>query len=163
MRGSAFTPVQGQGVQAGNNLPVQPGPALPAFFADTDAPQNNFPPANLGQRATNNVASRQQSNLAAGNVGDRVVFPAGTRTRNPDQVDVLRLMNEQIMQGITSLSNLAPSAADQRRVQLESALSSAITRMAQYTAMGRSTDAILCRIERLETELDAHMDAMFSL
>ena len=109
------------------------------------------------------MASRQQSNLAAGNVGDRVVFPAGTRTRNPDQVDVLRLMNEQIMQGIMSLSNLAPSAADQRRVQLESALSSAITRMAQYTAMGRSTDAISLRIERLETELDAHTDAMFSL
>jgi len=129
VRGSAFTPVQGQGVQAGNNLPVHPGPALPAFFADTDVPQNNFPPANLGQRARNNVASRQQSNLAAGNVGNRVVIPAGTRTRNPDQVDVLRLMNEQIMQGITSLSNLAPSAADQRRVQLESALSSAITRM----------------------------------
>lgn len=147
MRVSAFTPVQGQGVQAGNNLPVHPGPALPAFFADTDAPQNNFPPANLGQRARNNVASRQQSNLAAGNIGDRVVFPAGTRTRNPDQVDVLRLMNEQIMQGITSLSNLAPSAADQRRVQLESALSSAITRMAQYTAMGRSMDAISLWIE----------------
>jgi predicted nucleic acid-binding Zn-ribbon protein len=72
-------------------------------------------------------------------------------------------MNEQIMQGITSLSNLAPSAADQRRVQLESTLSSAITRMAQYTAMGRSTDVISQRIERLETELDAHTDAMFSL
>ena len=163
VRGSAFTPVQGQGVQAGNNLPVHPGPALPAFFADTDVPQNDFPPANLGQRARNDVASRQQSNLAAGNVGDRVVFPAGTRTRNPDQVDVLRLMNEQIMQGITSLSNLAPSAADQRRVQLESTLSSAMTRMAQYTATGRSTDVISRRIERLETELDAHTDAMFSL
>jgi hypothetical protein len=72
-------------------------------------------------------------------------------------------MNEQIMQGITSLSNLVPSAADQRRVQRESALSSAFTRMAQYTTMGRSTDAISCRIERLETELDAHTDAMFSL
>ena len=109
------------------------------------------------------MASRQQSNLAAGNVGDRVVFPDGTRTRNPDQVDVLRLMNEQIMQGIMSLSDLAPSAADHRRVQLESALCSAITRMAQYTAMGRSTDAISLRIERLQTELDAHTDAMFSL
>ena len=80
-----------------------------------------------------------------------------------DQVDVLRLINEQIMQGITSLSNLAPSAADQRRVQLECALSSAITWMAQYTTMGRSTDVILHWNERLETELDAHMDAMFSL
>jgi len=109
------------------------------------------------------VASRQQSNLAAGNIGDRVVFPAGTRTRNPDQVDVLHLMNEQIMQGIMRLSNLAPSAADQRRVQLESALCSAITRMTQYTAMGRSTDAISLPIERLQTELNAHMDAMFSL
>jgi len=35
---AAFTPVQGQGVQAGNNLPVHPGPALPAFFADTNVP-----------------------------------------------------------------------------------------------------------------------------
>jgi hypothetical protein len=60
VRGSAFTHVQGQGVQARNNLPVHPGPALPTFFADTDAPQNNFPLANLGQWARNDVASHQR-------------------------------------------------------------------------------------------------------
>ncbi len=51
-------------------------------------------------------------------------------------------MNKQMMQGIANLNNLVPSAADQRRVQLEGTISSALSRMAQYTAMGMSTDAI---------------------
>jgi hypothetical protein len=166
---SAFTPV----MVAGNNPPAHPGPRLLTFFTSAntpppDAAQNNFPsaqnfPANLGQQATDAATSCQQSNIAAGNIGDRFTVPSGTRTRQPDQVDVLPLMNEQMMQGIANLNNFAPSAADQRRVQLEGAISSALSRMAQYTAMGMSTDAILCCILVLEKELNAHMDSMFSL
>jgi hypothetical protein len=37
----------------------------------------------------------------AGNVVDPVVEKAGTRTKNPDQMDVLHLMKQQIMQGIS--------------------------------------------------------------
>ena len=109
------------------------------------------------------MTSRLQSNIAAGNVGNSVTVPSGTRTRQPDQVDVLRLMNEQMMQGIANLNNMVPSAAEQRRVQLEGAISSALSRMAQYSAMGMNTDSISRRIEVLENELNAHMDSMFSL
>jgi hypothetical protein len=72
-------------------------------------------------------------------------------------------MNQQIMHGISNLNNLAPSAVDQRRIQLEGAISSALNQMAQYTAMGMSTVAIARRIELLENELNTHMDSMFSL
>jgi hypothetical protein len=147
---------------------------LPTFFTNANTPppdaaqQNSFPsahnfPANRGQRATDAATSCQQSNIAAGNVGDCVTVPSGTRTRQPNQVDILCLMNEQMKQGIASLNNLAPSAADQRRIQLEGAISSALSRMAQYTAMSMNTDGILRRIELLKKELDAHMDSMFSL
>jgi hypothetical protein len=67
------------------------------------------------------------------------------------------------MQGITHLNNLAPSTADQRRIQLKGAFSSALNWMAQYTAMGMSTVAIAHRIELLENELNTHTDSMFSL
>jgi hypothetical protein len=166
---SAFTPV----TVAGNDPPAHPCPGLPTFFTSAntplpDAAQNNFPsaqnfPANLGQQATDAATSRQQSNIAAGNIGNRFTVSSGTRTRQMDQVDVLHLMNEQMMQGIANLNNLVPSAADQRRVQLEGAISSALSRMAQYTAMGMSTDAISRHILVLEKELDAHMDARFVL
>ncbi len=72
-------------------------------------------------------------------------------------------MNQQIMQGITHLNNLAPSAADQHRIQLEGVISSALNQTAQYTTMGMSTISIARRIELLENELNTHMDSIFSL
>jgi hypothetical protein len=139
---SAFTPV----MASGNNPPAYPGPSLPTFFASANTPspgaaQNNFLsaqnfPANLGQRASDAATSRLQSNIATGNIGNSVTVPSGTRTRQPDQVDVLRLMNEQMMQGIANLNNMVPSAAERRRVQLEGAISSALSRMVQYSANG---------------------------
>ncbi len=173
---AAFTPVAaGVGASAfipvivGGNNPT--GPGLPTFFANantTPSVVNNFPsvqnfPANQGTRARDPTAARQQSHIAAGNVGEPVVKKAGTRTRKPNQVDVLHLMNQQIMQGISCLNNLAPSAADQRRIQLEGAISSALNQMAQYTAMGMSTVAIAHRIKLLENKLNTHMDNMFSV
>ncbi len=112
---------------------------------------------------TDAATSRQQSNIGAGNVGNCFTVSSGTRTRQPDQVDILCLMNKQMMQGITNLNNLVPSAADRCRVQLEGAISSALSRMAPYTVMGMSTDAISRCILVLKKELDAHMDSMFSL
>ncbi len=99
---SAFIPVA-----VGGNNPT--GPGLPTFFANANtipSVVNNFPlvqnfPANRGTRARDPTAIRHQSNIAAGNIGESVVKKAGTRTRNPNQVDVLHLMNQQIMQGIT--------------------------------------------------------------
>ncbi len=122
----------------------------------------NFP-TNCGTRARDSTVARQQSNIATGNAGEPVVEKAGTHTRNPDQVDVLHLMNQQIMQGITHLNNLAPSAADQHRIQLQGAISSALNQMALYAMIGMSTVAIAHWIELLENELITHMDSMFSL
>jgi hypothetical protein len=136
---AAFTPVAaGVGASAfilvavGGKNPT--GPGFPTFFAyanTTPSVANNFPlvqnfPANCGNCARDSIAVCHQSNIAAGNVGEPVVKKAGTHTRNPNQVDVLHLMNQQIMQGITHLNNLAPSAADQRRIQLKGAISSAL-------------------------------------
>ncbi len=90
-----------------------------------------------------------------------MVKKAGTCTRSTDQVDVLHLMNQQIMQGITHLNNLAPSAADQRRIQLEGAISSALNQMAQDTTLGMSTVAIARWIELLENKLNTHIDSVF--
>jgi hypothetical protein len=61
-------------------------------------------------------------------------------------------MNEQMMQGIANLNNLVPSAADQCRVQLEGAISSALSRMAQYTAMGATAGSGIGGRRRQSTE-----------
>jgi hypothetical protein len=48
--------------------------------------------------------------------------------------------------------------------QLESAIVSALQRMAQYKALGMDTSAMSCRITTaLENELNGQMDSMFKL
>ena len=153
--GSAFIPVPGVGI----NLPP---PHLPGH--DFLLPAGGVTAGvNLGIRSTNATTSRQQSLVAAGGIGDRVVFPGGTRTRNPDQVDVLHLMNQQMTQGIAHLSSMMPSQDKRHMVQLESAIASALQHMAQYKALGMDTSAMSRRITALENELNGQMDAMFKL
>ena len=153
--GSAFTPVPGVGI----NLPP---PHLPGH--DFLLPAGGVTAGvNLGIRSTNATTSRQQSLVAAGGIGDRVVFPVGTRTRNPDQVDVLHLMNQQMTQGMAHLSSMMPSQDERRMAQLESAIASALQRMAQYKALGMDTSAMSRRITALENKLNGQMDAMFKL
>ncbi len=128
---SVFIPVA-----VGGNNPTRPG--LHTFFANantTPSVVNNFPlvqnfPANRGTRARDPTAAHQQSYIATGNVGESVVEKSGIRTRNPDQVDILHLMNQQIMQGISHLNNLAPSAVDKCRIQLKGAISRGLSQMA---------------------------------
>ena len=152
--GSAFTPVPGVGI----NLPP---PHLPGH--DFLLPAGVTAGVNLGIRSTNATTSRQQSLIAAGGIGDRVVFPVGTRTRNPDQVDVLHLMNQQMVQGMAHLSSMMPSQDERRMAQLESAIVSALQRMAQYKALGMDTSVMSRRITALENELNGKMDFMFNL
>jgi hypothetical protein len=61
-------------------------------------------------------------------------------------------MNKQMMQGIANLNNLVPSSADQCKVQLEGAISSALSRMAQYTAMGANAGNSVGGQQRQSTE-----------
>ena len=53
--------------------------------------------------------------------------------RNPDQVDVIDQMNEQMMQGINQLASLAsglqPNEDERRCVQIENAITSSLERM----------------------------------
>ena len=150
--GSAFTPVPVVG--------INPPPHLPGHeFLLSGVTAG----VNLGIRLTNATTSRQQSLIAAGGIGDRVVFPVGTRTRNPDQVDVLHLMNQQMTQGIAHLSSMMPSQDEHRMAQLESAIASALQHMAQYKALGMDTSAMSRRITALENKLNGQMDAMFKL
>ncbi len=118
---------------------------------------------NLRIRSSDDTLSCQQSFTAAGSVGDRAVFPAGTRTRNPDQVDVLNLMNQQMAQGMAHLSGMVPSKDECCMAQLEGAITSALQHMAQYKALGMDTSAMSCRIAALENEPNALMDSMFKL
>ena len=152
--GSAFTPVPVVG--------INPPPHLPGHeFLLSGVTAG----VNLGIRLTNATTSRQRSLIAAGGIGDRVVFPVGTHTRNPDQVDVLHLMNQQMAQArIAHLSSMMPSQ-DERRMahQLESAIVSALQHMAQYKAVGMDTSAMSCRITALENELNGKIDSMFKL
>jgi hypothetical protein len=88
--GSAYTPVPGVGINP-------PPPHLPGH--EFLLPAGVTAGVNLGIRSTNATTSCQQSLIAAKGVGDRVVFLVGNRTRNPDQVDVLHLMNQQPADG----------------------------------------------------------------
>ena len=142
-------------------------PVLAIAVAIPGGAMNPPQAANQGILGANRHLQRQQANIAAGNVGNPIVYPEGTRTRNPDQVDVLDLMNRQMMQGVDSLANLAgslqPSPDERRRVQLEGALSSCLERMQQMTTNGLDTTSITARIARLQQSLDDHIDTMFGL
>ncbi len=64
---------------------------------------------NLGICSSDVTTSYQQSLIAVGGTGNHVVFPAGTRTWNPNQVEMLHLMNKQMAQGTAHLSSMVPS------------------------------------------------------
>jgi predicted nucleic acid-binding Zn-ribbon protein len=72
-------------------------------------------------------------------------------------------MNQQMTQGMAHLSSMMPSQDERRMAQLESAIASALQRMAQYKALGMDTSAISRRITALENELNGQIDAMFKL
>jgi predicted nucleic acid-binding Zn-ribbon protein len=72
-------------------------------------------------------------------------------------------MNQQMAQGMAHLSSMMPSQDERRLVQLESAIASALQRMAQYKALGMDTSAMSRRITALENELNGQMDSMFKL
>jgi len=164
---SAFTPLPATGpanhatVEAGILGINPPVPHLPGH--DFGIPRAAAAGVNLGIRSTDFATSRQQSFIAAGSVGERVVYPAGTRSRNPDQVDVLHLMNQQMNQGIAHLNSMMPSQDDRQMAQLEGAILSALSRMAQYTSLGLDTSAMSLRVSVLEKELNALLDSMFKL
>ncbi len=118
---------------------------------------------NLGICLSDDTLSRQQSFTAAGGVGDRVIFPAGTCTRNPNQINVLNLMNQQTAQGMAHLSSMVPSKDERCMAQLKGSITSALQRMAQYKALGMDTSAMSCHIAVLENELNTLMNSMFKL
>ncbi len=92
-----------------------------------------------------------------------VVFPAGTCTKNPDQVNVLHLMNQQMAQEMAHLSSMVPSQDEHRMAQLKGAIASALQHMPQYKALGMDTSAMSCGIAAHENELNGLMDSMFKL
>jgi hypothetical protein len=90
----------------------------------------------LHQGATANVnrefclldaaTSCQQSLIAASSVGNSVAFPTGNRTRNPDQVEVLHLMNQQMAKEMVHLYSIVPSQDKRPNAQLEVTIASAL-------------------------------------
>jgi hypothetical protein len=144
-----------EAVEAGTNPPYLPGHdfMLPGVTAGV----------NLRICLPDDTLSRQQSFAAAGGVGDRVVFPAGIRTRNPNQVDVLNLMNQQMAQGMAHLSSMVPSKDERCMAQLKGAITSALQHMAQYKALGMDASVMSRHIAVLENKLNALMDSMFKL
>ncbi len=94
-----ITPREVAGV--GINPPYLPGHefVLPGVTAGVD----------LGICLSDDTTSCQKSVIAAGSIVGHVVFPAGTCTRNPNQVNVLHLMNQQMAQGMAHLSSMVPS------------------------------------------------------
>ncbi len=101
---------------------------------------------NLGIHSSDDTTSRQQSLITADGISDRVVFPAGTRTRNPNHVDVLHLMNQQMAQGMAHLSSMVPSQDKHCMAQLEGAIASALQHMGHNEALGMDTSAMSCCI-----------------
>jgi hypothetical protein len=166
---SAFTPVRGDNyapvaAEMRINPPHLPGHdfMLPGVDTGSDFGIRATGP-NIGIRSTDAATSRQQTLISAGSIGERVVFPAGTRSRNPDQVDVLHLMNQQMIQGITHLNSMVPTQNERRMAQLKGAIAGALQRMAQYNALGMDTSAMSHCVTALENKLHGMLNSMFSL
>ena len=124
-------------------------------------------PTNLGRRSTTAAGHCNQVAHAAGNIGTPVRFLAGTRTRNPDQVDVIDQMNQQMRNGMEQLralsEGLQPTDAERRRDMLQDAIKSSLDRMTQMTANGIDTSSLRNRIETLQGKLDEHLDTMLGI
>jgi hypothetical protein len=148
--------------------PVAPGSdvaqAAVAQNVAVNTPAANVPVAaavNHGVLGRNQATQRQQTFIAAGNIGDpQAVLPTGIRGRNPDQVALLAQMNQEVARGIANLNSFLPSADERRQARLEAALASANQRHSAAIANGRSTVAIEQLIERLENQLDAILNAI---
>ena len=99
---------------AGEGAPVAaPRVAAPRVAApQVAAPQVAAPRANAGVRARTAAGDRAQANAAATNIGPPVRFEPnvngqrGQCTRNPDQVDVIDRMDQNMQQSLDGLLQL---------------------------------------------------------
>ena len=81
-------------VHVGGAHNVPPAPVLEvAAPIPVGGAINPLPLVIQGILGANYHLQRQQANIAGGNIGNPIIYPAGTRTRNPDQADALDLMN----------------------------------------------------------------------
>ena len=136
-------------------IAIAPTPAAPT--PDATAAVS----ANRGVRAATQGAQRAQANIAAGNIGDPQVFPAGIWiNRNNDQISLLAQMNQEISRGIANLNYFLPSEDECRQACHEAALMGANQRLSAAIAHGRPTTTLLQQIERLENQLDAILNTI---
>ncbi|KAL7552911.1 hypothetical protein ACHAWF_016160 [Thalassiosira exigua] len=123
--------------------------------------------ANRGVRANTRRGQQLQAYLAAGTVGDPVTHRPGTRTRNPDNVDVIDAMNRQMNQGIERLARLADSmqpSPDERKIsRLEKAITSALERRHLMEQSGMDLTSIDQRIAQMQTKLDDLQDSLLGI
>ena len=80
---------------------------------------------NHGVRGRDLPTQHQQALIAAGNIGNRKGIPTGICGRNPDHVDLLAQMNQEVARGIANLNLFLPSADKHSQARLEAALTSA--------------------------------------
>ena len=132
------------------HTPAAPTPAAAAAVS-----------ANRGVCAANQGAQRAQANIAAGNISDPQVFPAGVRiNRNNDQISLLAQMNQEVSRGIANLNSFLPREDERCQAHLEAALTGANQRLSAAIAHGRPTTTHLQQIERLENQLDAILNTI---
>jgi hypothetical protein len=72
-------------------------------------------------------------------------------------------MNQDVAEGMRHLQSFMPTYAERRQTRLENALESANKRLTAAQAQGRNTAIILQQIDRLETELDLVINAIWLL
>ncbi len=113
---------------------------------------------NCGVCGRDPATQHQQALIAAGNIGDPQVVPAGGR--NPDHVALLAQMNQEVARGIANLNSFLPSADEPFQARLKAALTSANQRHSAVLTNGQSTAAIGQLIDRLENQLDAILNAI---
>ena len=136
-------------------IAITPTPAAPTPTATATVS------ANCGVRAANEGAQYAQANIAAGNIGDPQVFPAGVRiNRNNNQISLLAQMNQEVARGIANLNSFLPSEDERCQARLKAALAGANQRLSAAIAHGRPTTTLLQQIERLENQLDAILNTI---
>jgi hypothetical protein len=174
-----ITPRKSGHAAAGRITPRESGHTTPWEIGSAITPRVGINPPNLPgndvllQGATAGVNLRirlldatttcQQSLIAAGSIGNSVVFSTGNRTRNSDQVNVLHLVNQQMAEGMAHLNSMVPSQDKHCMAQLEGATASALHHMAQYqyNALGMDTSTMFHHIAALENKLNGLLDSIF--
>lgn len=121
----------------------------------------------LGVQVRDPVGARAQAQAPTGNVGPPVQLPAGQSTQNPDNVNVLDVMNQSMTAQLRKIVNLSRSLMHSpsqcKMEKLSGAISAHLEQIKIMKSAGFNTTDLEKRIKKLKGKMGELINGMFDL